>query len=100
MNTNSGMPFKKRSNPIDDSIAANVVQQEPQQAAQPIVKTVNKPVSQKSQKDVEDGNREKYTATMEKNLRKRIKIASAMSGIQVSTFIEQACIDKLEREGQ
>ena len=47
-----------------------------------------------------DQNREKYTATMEKSLRKRVKIASAMAGIQVSTFIEEACKEKLEREGQ
>ena len=48
----------------------------------------------------DDNNREKYTATMEKSLRKRVKIASAMAGIQVSTFIEEACKEKLEREGQ
>lgn len=43
--------------------------------------------------------REKYTATMDKELRKRVRIASAMKGIQLSQFIEEACKEKLEREG-
>ncbi len=68
MNTNS-TPFKKRENPLAKMV-----------------------------KPVETGNREKYTATMDKELRKRIKIASAMKEIQVSTFIEEACREKLERE--
>ncbi|MDD4211958.1 MAG: hypothetical protein PHY42_00960 [Bacilli bacterium] len=68
MNTNS-TPFKKRENPLA-----------------------------KVGKVIETGNREKYTATMDKELRKRIKIASAMKEVQVSTFIEEACREKLERE--
>jgi len=68
MNTNS-TPFKKRENPLS-----------------------------KLTKPVETGVREKYTATMDKDLRKRIKIASAMKEVQVSTFIEDACREKLERE--
>ena len=43
--------------------------------------------------------REKYTATMEKGLRKRVKIASIEKGIDFSQFIEEALTEKLEREG-
>lgn len=68
MNTNS-TPFKKRENPLS-----------------------------KLTKQVESADREKYTATMDKTLRRRIKIASAMKDMQVSTFIEDACREKLERE--
>ena len=68
MNTNS-TPFKKRENPLV-----------------------------KITKQVESADREKYTATMDKNLRRRIKIASAMKDMQLSTFIEEACREKLERE--
>ena len=61
-----------------------------------------KPVVQVQQqkKKQESNGREKYTATMEKSLRKRVKIASAMAEIDISTFIEEACKEKLEREGQ
>ena len=86
MNSNQ-TPFKKRSNPFSDLTTSTPVVEEVKPVAQP-------------KKVVEDQNREKYTATMEKSLRKRVKVASAMAGIQVSTFIEEACKEKLEREGQ
>lgn len=44
-------------------------------------------------------NREKYTSTMDSTLRKKIKIACAMKGIMFAQFIEEACIEKLKREG-
>lgn len=70
MNTNT--PFKKRENPLS---------------------RMNKIAVQ------QNNDREKYTATMERELRKRLKVAAAMKEMQVSTFIEEACLEKLEREG-
>ena len=43
--------------------------------------------------------RMKYTATMSKELRRRIKVVCAQRDIMFSQFIEQACIEKLNREG-
>ena len=93
MNSNS-TPFKKRNNPFADVVSSSVVTEEPK----PVVQPTPAPVAQ-PKKEIDDGNREKYTATMEKSLRKRVKIAAATAGIQVSTFIEEACLEKLEREG-
>lgn len=70
MNNNS-TPFKKRENPLAGL----------------------------SRKTPAPSNRDKYTATMDKELRKRVKVAAAMKDIQLSTFIEEACKEKLEREG-
>ena len=36
---------------------------------------------------------------MERELRKKLKVAAAMKGQQVSSFIEEAIEEKLEREG-
>ncbi len=72
MNSNK-LPFKKRENPLADA-----------QPRQSVVKT---------------SAREKYTATMETDLRKRVKIASIEKGMDFSQFIEEALIEKLEREG-
>ena len=47
----------------------------------------------------EMSGREKYTSTMEKNLRRQIKIACVNRGIMFSEFIEEACREKLQREG-
>lgn len=67
------LPFKKRENPL----AAN-------------------PARLSS---VKTSEREKYTATMERELRKRVKIASVEKGVDFSQFIEEALTEKLEREG-
>lgn len=67
--TNNSGPFKKRENPFA---------------------TTTKP---------KESERDKYTATMDREVRKRVRIASAMKGMQLSQFIEEACIEKLEREG-
>ena len=85
-------PFKRRSDPFAGTTPVN--------ENQPVEKVVQPtPVAKAVKQPVDDSNREKYTATMDKNLRKRLKVAAAMNGIQVSTFIEQACLEKLEREG-
>jgi hypothetical protein len=44
-------------------------------------------------------NRDKYTSTMDPALRKRIKIACAMRGIMFAQFVEDACREKLTKEG-
>lgn len=71
-------PFKKRENPLDSKI-----------------QVVEKPVTPK----FDANDRIKYTATMDKALRIRIKVASAQKGFTVSEFIEEAVNEKLEREG-
>jgi len=43
--------------------------------------------------------REKYTATMDSELRKQVKIAAVKKGIVFSQFIEEAVIEKLQKEG-
>lgn len=97
MNSNK-TPFKKRTDPFATTPRGNDEENEVV-VEKPIIKEVKK-VEKPIVKVNEDANREKYTATMEKNLRRRVKVASAMTGVQVSTFIEQACLEKLEREGQ
>ena len=75
-------------------------------------KIVSQPTStirstQKPQKQVvrkqyyqqDDVNREKYTSTMDITLRRQIKIACATRGIMFAKFVEDACREKLQREG-
>jgi len=67
------LPFKKRENPMDNTTA-------------PQTKSVA-------------SSRDKYTATMDSELRKRVKIAAVKKGIVFSQFIEEAVLDKLDKEG-
>jgi len=97
MNSNR-TPFKKRTDPFATTPRENDKETEVV-VEKPLVKEI-KEIKKSTVKINEEANREKYTATMEKSLRRRVKVASAMTGIQVSTFIEQACLEKLEREGQ
>lgn len=82
MNSNNGMPFKKRTNPLESP-----------QVQQP----VEKPAPVAKQKE---GSRLKYTATMDVALHRRLKVASAMTGVQISTYIEEAVAARLDREGR
>lgn len=85
MNSNS-TPFKKRNNPFADIGTSSISVEE----SKPVVK--QKPV-------VATPKRVKYTATMELDLRKRIKIAAANENTQFSSIIELACQEYLERMG-
>ena len=44
-------------------------------------------------------SRDKFTSTMETNLRRSIKIVCAQRGIMFAQFVEDACREKLRREG-
>lgn len=69
-----------------------------QSRQQPVQKPVR--ASNKQQYYVsEDANREKYTSTMDITLRRQIKIACATRGIMFAKFVEDACREKLAREG-
>ncbi len=108
-------PFKKRTSPISNvqQTPTQQVQQpvqepvvveqpkviQPQQVQQPVRKVVQQPVYYQPQNVAKDSNRDKYTATMEKELRIRVKIAAAKKGIQFSQYIEEAVLEKMGREG-
>jgi len=93
-------PFKKRTDPFKNDTVAT---KEPEAVVEePVreVKVVQTPKVRAKVVETSDANREKYTATMDKTLRKRIKMAAIEDGVQVSTFIEIACMEKLNREGR
>lgn len=70
----------------------------PKQTVKPVQKTTK--VTKSKYNEVTDESREKFTSTMDVNLRRRIKIVCATRGIMFSEFIEEACRDKLRREGE
>ena len=75
--------------------------EEPQmsyQYAQPVQKTVRRQQRQQYIQPVETA-KDKYTATMDVVLRRKIKIYCATNGKMFSEFIEEACREKLNREG-
>lgn len=93
---------------VEEEIVEEVVEEpvyvapKPVTVHQPRQQQVQKPVrqSQKQQYYVqEDVNKEKYTSTMDIALRRQIKIACATRGIMFAKFVEDACREKLAREG-
>jgi len=118
--------FKKRENPFkktlpDDpaevpakvevvepkvekvEVVEKVVQEEPKEVIKEVVQVVKKPTpvvvkSKKAPIVVEE--RIKYTATMDKSLRVRVKIAAFKRGVDFSTYIEEACAQKLEEDDE
>ena len=78
-----------------------------QQVRQPVQrqtpKTAPKPQRQSAKNyyiQEDQADRQKYTSTMDVKLRRRIKIVCATRGIMFSEFIEIACREKLDREGE
>lgn len=113
---------RKRTNPFDkpkfvdetpvqeESFEENEVEviQQPQQVREEPVRTyqyVQQPQKQTRRQPkpqyipVNDGPKDKYTATMDVDLRRTIKIYCATNGKMFSEFIEEACREKLLREG-
>lgn len=70
-----------------------------QQVRQQPVQRQQKTISKQQYYQPEDVNREKYTSTMDIALRRQIKIACATRGIMFAKFVEDACREKLAREG-
>lgn len=58
-----------------------------------------KPTKNTRYVEVEETAREKYTSTMDIELRRTIKILCATRGIMFAQFVEDACREKLKREG-
>lgn len=110
-------PFKKRTNPLAQTVApiqqtveqpkpaeqpTFVSQQAPTFVEQaPVYTQAPQPVYQATPKVApqNDLSREKYTATMDKAIRRRVKIACANKGVQFSQYIEEAVIEKMRKEG-
>lgn len=104
-------PLQKRTNPFATQISQP---QQKKEVIMPIeeeeeyyepVKEVVKPKPQpkpqpKPKYDVvEEADRVKYTSTMDRRLRREIKIICAQRGLLFASFIEEACREKLRREG-
>lgn len=79
------------SEPVVKHVAPKVVQKQT---------TKQKQSSKNYYMPEENVDREKYTATMDVALRRKIKIVCATRGIMFSEFIEMACKEKLNREGE
>ena len=108
-------PLQKRTNPFDTRVSSKEEKTTQQDVPEPIQEyeeedfeekvVVSRPQTQKKpQKKVVipetyDNNRDKYTSTMDRNIRRAIKILCAQRGILFATFVEDACREKLRKEG-
>jgi len=79
---------------------AVVVEEAIEEVVEPVVQVKKVAAKPHYQAPVVSDDREKYTATMETNLRRQIKIFCATRGVMFSEFIEEACLEKLAREGK
>lgn len=108
-------PIQKRNNPFEKKITKEVekpveVEEEEvneeeieEKNAYEVVERPKKVAPQPKKVVVEpefDNNRVKYTSTMDKKLRRQIKIVCAERGLLFAAFIEEACKEKLRREGE
>lgn len=101
-------PLQKRNNPFDRKINPEptkpVVEEEEfeDEEVEEVVVTPKRtqPAPKKVIKEVEvSADRDKYTSTMDRKLRRQIKIVCAERGLLFASFVEEACKEKLRREG-
>ncbi len=118
--------IKRRTNPFDnpiiteeeskvereEEIVTKPIEQAPQMMQQPVY---NEPVQQYQYQQTQqrqprrqqrpqyiqpvETQKDKYTATMDVSLRRKIKVYCAQNGRMFSEFVEEACREKLSREG-
>lgn len=95
-------PFKKRSNPLDSTTPKQTQPTQPRVEERVVEKVAPTPVQTRKttqKRVIVEEERIKYTATMDKSIRRRLKLAAAKRDVQISEFIEDAVLEKLEREG-
>ena len=101
-------PLQKRSNPFATKIESEqpkkevkeVVEEEIEEDYEPkVVSQTRKPARKQVVEQQFDNNRDKYTSTMDRNVRRAIKILCAQRGILFASFVEDACREKLRKEG-
>lgn len=95
--------------PVKNEVVEEIYEEEPvyveekpvvkQQVRQQSIQRQPKVVQRQQYYQPEDLNREKYTSTMDVALRRQIKIACATRGIMFAKFVEDACREKLAKEG-
>lgn len=104
-------PLQKRTNPFATQISQPQqkkqvveVEEEVEEYLEPVQEVVKpkpqpKPQPKQRYEAVEEADRVKYTSTMDRRLRREIKIICAQRGLLFASFIEEACREKLRREG-
>ena len=109
-------PFEMKRTPVvEEEIQENEYEEEEEEVEEPVkttptpapkpsyyektVSRTTKPSKNTKYIEVEENAREKYTSTMDIELKRTIKILCATRGIKFSQFIEDACREKLKREG-
>ena len=104
-------PLQKRNNPFSTPATTKPRNVEPvveeydefEEFEEEIVVPQPKPTPKPQKKVVVERelekDRVKYTSTMDRKLRRAIKIICAERGLLFASFVEEACKEKLKREG-
>lgn len=84
----------EQENEVEEDYEEEIIVQKPIQQ-----KKVQRVVQKQTYIPEESVDRQKYTSTMDVMLRRRIKVFCAQRGIMFAKFVEDACREKLNREG-
>ena len=101
-------PLQKRNNPFSSTVSSKPAKLEPyieenddfeDEPVVEIKKQSTKPAKKVIIEQDLEKDRVKYTSTMDRKLRRSIKIICAERGLLFASFVEEACREKLRREG-
>ena len=102
-------PFKEEPVNVEPIVEEKIEDEFEEEVAEPYIRlrairhlekgqTVSSNRYSNYDRNAKDNNREKYTSTMDKDLRREIKFACVTKGIMFAQFVEEACQEKLRRE--
>ena len=94
-------PIVRNEEPIEEKVAQKPVYREPiyEEEEVYVAPKQERVVKRQTYSQPKKVEKEKFTSVMDPDIRRKIKIACATRGILFAQYIEDACREKLRREG-
>lgn len=94
-------PIVKEEEPKEEKVISKTVYREPiyEEEEVYVAPKQERVVKRQAYSQPKKVEKEKFTSVMDPDLRRKIKIACATRGILFAQYIEDACREKLRREG-
>ncbi|MBQ8292623.1 MAG: hypothetical protein IJX78_02300 [Bacilli bacterium] len=94
-------PIVKNEEPKEEKVVTKPVYEEPEYVEEPVyvAPKQERVVRRQPQSQPKKIEKVKFTSVMDPDIRRKVKIACATRGILFAQYLEDACREKLRREG-
>lgn len=94
-------PIVRNEEPKEEKVVQKTIYEEPEYVEEPVrvVPKQERVVKRQPYSQPKKIEKEKFTSVMDPDIRRKVKIACATRGILFAQYLEDACREKLRREG-